>query len=193
MYKPFLSMKILSKFAGIENVRISLIVLIGLVAISCDGLRKASVFSSEHIELDRHNQARTEANRKVLFSWDENIADNAKKHAEYLARTNQFVHANKPNTGENLFKGTEGMYTTGDMIDFWIQEKRNFKPGIFPNISQTGKINRVAHYTQIIWDYTESDNPRLGCGKATGNGYDVLVCQYFPAGNILNQRVSPVE
>ena len=66
----------------------------------------------------------------------------------------------------------------------WSAERRNFVPGVFPNVSRTGNWFHVSHYSQIIWPTTA----RVGCGLSGGR-FDVLVCRYSPAGNIDRQRV----
>ena len=40
------------------------------------------------------------------------------------------------------------------------------------------------HYTQIVW----SNSTEVGCGMVTCDGFDIWVCQYNPAGNVVGQR-----
>ena len=71
------------------------------------------------------------------------------------------------------------------MVGRWESEKRNFVPGIFPNVSRTGNWYDVSHYTQVIWPTTT----RVGCALASNRTTDYLVCHYAPAGNIDGVRV----
>ena len=68
---------------------------------------------------------------------------------------------------------------TDEMTRNWVRERQNFIPGIYPNVSRTGRWEDVAHYTQMIWPTTTD----LGCGMATGRGQQWLVCRYSPGGN----------
>ncbi len=66
------------------------------------------------------------------------------------------------------------------MLNVWIMEKRNFVPGLFPNVSRTGNWADVGHFTQMVWPTTTS----VGCGVQRGIGrFDWLICRYAPPGN----------
>jgi hypothetical protein len=71
------------------------------------------------------------------------------------------------------------------MIDAFVEERRDFTPGTFPEVSRTGKWKDVGHYTQIIWPETQ----KVGCAIARGEHWDFLVCRYWPAGNIVGRKV----
>ncbi len=81
--------------------------------------------------------------------------------------------------------GTSGYYSAEDMIGSFLEEARDFRPGLFPSVSRTGNWDDVSHYTQLIWPTTQS----VGCAIARGGGNEVLVCRYWPKGNIDNRRV----
>jgi hypothetical protein len=66
------------------------------------------------------------------------------------------------------------------MVDGWGNEKQFYIAGIFPNVSSSGNWEDVGHYTQVIWRNTT----HVGGGLSSGNGNDVLVCNYSPAGNV---------
>ena len=70
--------------------------------------------------------------------------------------------------------------TLTQMVDAWGNEKRNFLNGEYPSVSATGSPGEVSHYTQIIWQNTSE----VGCGVASAGGYNILVCDYSPQGNI---------
>ena len=86
-----------------------------------------------------------------------------------------------PRQGENLWMGTRSAYSYREMIGLLVDEGRYFRPGRFPNVSRTGSVWHVGHYTQIIWPASQ----RVGCATASNRANDYLVCRYLPAGNIV--------
>lgn len=135
--------------------------------------------------LDAHNQERARIGVKPL-EWSPVLAAQARVWADDLARRGVFEHARERfGAGENLWMGTSGYYAPEAMIGSFIREKQYFRPGTFPEVSTTGKWQDVGHYTQLIWAGTS----QLGCATATGNGRDILVCRYYPAGNVRGQQV----
>ena len=130
--------------------------------------------------LAAHNQERAQVGAPPL-KWDQQLAANAADHAAYLARVGRLVHAPREGRGiarENLSQGMLG-WGPQQMLRIWLDEKRNFVPGLFPNVSRTGRWEDVAHYSQMIWPTTTN----IGCGMATGSGSQWLVCRYSPGGN----------
>jgi hypothetical protein len=79
-----------------------------------------------------------------------------------------------------LFVGTRGAYSYGEMIGLLINERRYFRPGRFPDVSRSGNVSQVGHYTQIIWPTSQ----RVGCATAANRRSEYLVCRYLPAGNV---------
>lgn len=77
--------------------------------------------------------------------------------------------------------GTRAAYSYAEMIGSLIDERRHFRPGVFPQVSRTGDWSHVAHYTQIIWPTSR----RVGCATASNRANDYLVCRYLPAGNVV--------
>ena len=132
--------------------------------------------------LSAHNVLRVEAKVPQLV-WDNTLATGATVWAQYLARAGIFQHSDRHarrGIGENMWYGSHGRYSPEAMVGLWAAEKRNFVPGIFPNISRTGNWADVSHYTQVIWPATQ----RVGCALATNGRTDYLVCRYATAGNI---------
>jgi len=70
------------------------------------------------------------------------------------------------------------------MVALWGSEKVDYRPGIFPNNSRSGDVERVGHYTQLIW----RSSRRVGCAAAVGQDEEFLVCRYSEAGNVMGQR-----
>ncbi len=134
--------------------------------------------------LQGHNAARRNYGAAPL-AWDEGLARNAAAYAARLARSGRFEHdrqaGRRPRQGENLFMGTRGAYSYGDMVRLWVDERRYFRPGRFPNVSTSGSVWHVGQYTQIIWPASH----RVGCAVAANRVNDYLVCRYSPAGNVV--------
>ena len=129
-----------------------------------------------------HNEARRQYGVGPLV-WDETLARDATVYAQRLARTNRFEHDRQPGRaprqGENLFMGTRSAYSYDDMIRLLVEERRYFRPGRFPNVSRTGSVSHVGHYTQIVWPTTTE----VGCALASSATTDYFVCRYAPTGN----------
>ena len=133
-------------------------------------------------ELLMHHNVERKRLGKPPLAWSSKLAQDAKRWADRLARSDRLEHssqAERGGAGENLWMGYAGYYSAGDMIGGFIDERRHFKPGTFPNISRTGNWRDVGHYSQIIW----RDTQQVGCAVAKGRTNDFLVCRYWPAGN----------
>jgi hypothetical protein len=131
--------------------------------------------------LDFHNKPRAEVGSQPL-SWDPRLAAKATAYAQQLASGLPYAHASR--TGRDKTERENlGMGRLGDspfqIMQSWLNEKPNFVPGIFPNVSKTGDWYNVGHYSQMIWGTTT----HVGCGSATGAQWEYLVCRYAPPGN----------
>lgn len=139
-----------------------------------------------HRVLATHNHERAQIGVPPL-RWNPALAESAETWAEHLASTGRFEHAPEVAArpeGENLWAGTRGRFTPEAMTAAWIREKQHFQPGAFPNNSKTGRVEDVAHYTQLVW----RDTREVGCAVAAGQHEDILVCRYANAGNYRGER-----
>jgi hypothetical protein len=139
--------------------------------------------------LETHNEARRDFGTQPL-RWSEELADDAHEYATVLARRGQLEHSpgsSRRGVGENLWQGTDRSFTASDMIGRFVEEKRWFKPGRFPDVSSTGNWIDVGHYTQIVWPSTEE----VGCAVASNGRDEFLVCRYRPTGNIYDWPIAP--
>lgn len=137
--------------------------------------------------LARHNADRRQAGVPAL-TWDPALAQGAQGYANELARLNLLRHSPKLSRrglGENLWMGTRDHFRPASMVGAWASERSMFSPGRFPAVSRTGNWADVGHYTQMIWPGTQ----RVGCAIAKSANADVLVCRYWPSGNVDGQRV----
>lgn len=140
--------------------------------------------------LAAHNRERARVGVPAL-AWDEALAADAAGWAEALARTDSFEHSpadpSDPNVpGENLWAGTPGAWAPEEMVGYWVAEKRDYKPGIFPAVSHSGDLEQVGHYTQLIWRRTR----KVGCALARSSKEDILVCRYSEGGNVVGEAVT---
>ena len=136
--------------------------------------------------LAAHNAARAAVGTPPL-GWSDVLAADAGPWAQSLAQRGRLEHSasgDRAGAGENLWMGTAGAYTTAQMVDGWTAERENFHPGIFPDVSKDG-WQAVGHYTQMIWRGTT----QVGCALAHSERWDVLVCRYAPAGNMMGEAV----
>ena len=79
--------------------------------------------------------------------------------------------------------GSRGAFSPEQMVQYWISEKAHYRPGMpFPHVSRTGNWADVAHYTQVVWPWTEE----VGCAIASNGRDEFLVCRYRPTGNIVD-------
>jgi hypothetical protein len=136
--------------------------------------------------LAAHNRERS-AQGIAALAWDPALAAEAAAWGGELAASGAFEHApdsgDEDPQGENLWAGTRGAYAPEEMVDGWIEEKRHFRPGRFPDNSRTGDFEDVGHYTQLMW----RDTDRVGCALAAGAEEEVLVCRYRTAGNVVGE------
>ncbi len=140
-------------------------------------------FSDQVLAL--HNAERIRLGIAPL-AWNPQLAAGARDWAGNLAARGVLQHSRNPGgAGENLWMGTSGAYPPEAMIGAFVNEARYFQPGRFPQVSRTGRWSDVGHYTQLIWPATRE----VGCALVAGRHWDVLVCRYYPAGNIIGQQV----
>lgn len=132
--------------------------------------------------LQAHNEERAAKGVPDLI-WSDDLARDAAEWADKLKGSATLRHAGARGQGENLWLGSKGYYAPSTMVGYWIDEKADYRPGRFPDISRTGNWSDVGHYTQIIWRNTRE----VGCAVATDAEFDYLVCRYFPAGNWMGE------
>lgn len=158
--------------------------MVGLVLAAAVGVPAGAAGIKDAI-LAAHNAARADAGTPDL-AWSDQLAADAAPWARELARRGTLEHSpaqGRAGEGENLWMGTAGAYTLGQMVGGWTAEKASFRPGVFPDVATRGGWQAVGHYTQMIW----RDTTQVGCALATSGHWDVLVCRYAPAGNMVGE------
>lgn len=133
-----------------------------------------------------HNRERSKMGAPPL-AWDNELAKGAQAWASHLSATGRFEHSpdgpgSKP-VGENIWAGTAARFQPESMVGLWVEEKKFYRPGVFPSNSVTGNMHDVTHYTQVIW----SSSRKVGCGLSRSTREDILVCRYSEAGNVMGQ------
>lgn len=157
-----------------------------LLALPAASLRAEGVATSRdggfvYTLLTMHNRERSRLGEAPLV-WSGELAADAQRWADHLASTGTFAHMDgrQSGAGENIWRGTAGYYSTADMVDTFVDERSDYHPGRFPNVSKSGSWHNIGHYTQMIWP----DTRKVGCAVSRGQGADVMVCRYWPAGNV---------
>jgi hypothetical protein len=156
-----------------------------LLSHSAQGQDRVSSFAERL--LAAHNAERVRIGAPPL-RWSGALAKDADAWAEVLAKRGQLQHSTsevRHGMGENLWMGSAGYFSAEDMIGGFVSERDKFLAGTFPQVSRTGNWADVGHYTQLIWPGTQE----VGCAVAKGQGNDVLVCRYSPAGNVIGQKI----
>lgn len=130
--------------------------------------------------LAAHNRERMEVGAQPL-EWDPKLASDAASYGPVLASLRHLVHSprdGRPGERENLAMAWHGTLSPEQLVDMWSREKLLLEPGLFPNVSRTGRWEDVAHYTQMVWPTTT----RVGCAIYAAD-WDYLICRYSPPGN----------
>lgn len=130
--------------------------------------------------LAAHNQERALVGAPPL-QWDPRLAADAASYGPVLASLHQLVHSpreSRPGERENLAMAWHGTLRAEQLVGMWTREKLLIQPGLFPAVSQTGRWQDVAHYTQMVWPTTT----RVGCAIFAAD-WDYLICRYSPPGN----------
>lgn len=149
--------------------------------------------AEEQAALQAHNAERTNTPGVGPLQWSPELAQFAAQWAQQMAASGNFNHRsgedlknNNPlapgqdQLGENLWMGSAGGWTVAQQVQDWINEKADYDYA--GNTCADGK--QCGHYTQVVWKNTQL----VGCGKATGNGQDYLVCNYHKGGNVGGQK-----
>ena len=171
--------------------RVHLRALVAALAVASSAGALAQNTQAERAWLQEHNAARSDFGSPPL-RWSARLAREAQTWAESLAVRNTLIHSRlqeRGEAGENLWMGSRGYFTPSRMIASFVDERADFVPGRFPQVSRTGRWSDVGHYTQIVWPQTRE----VGCAMASGPQFDTLVCRYWPAGNRIGETIRPAS
>jgi len=132
--------------------------------------------------LSIHNSYRAQFNIKPIF-WDDALASDAARYLLLHAKGGELLPSpenSRQGFGENVHRASAGALRPYAMAETWASERFNLRLGKFPDVSQTGNVADVEHYTQMIWEGTR----RIGCATRRVRGFDYLLCRYSPPGNV---------
>jgi uncharacterized protein YkwD len=138
------------------------------------------------VALEYHNRVRKEVGAPPL-QWSKELAAYAQEWAAHLAAKGCSM-AHRPRSGEwaqqygeNLFWGSNSLYSVKDACVSWYSEKKDFTGPVFTG----NEANVVGHYTQMVWRSTT----KVGIGVARcSNGAIIIVANYDPPGNYLGEN-----
>lgn len=128
--------------------------------------------------LTLHNTKRALHGASPL-SWDSTLAQYAQNYADKYDCSGLLLHSGGQ-YGENLAVGYQSV-SSG--FDAWYNEGNNY---------DYSSANTFNHFTQIIW----KDTTKLGCAIkdcSSENWGIYLICEYDPAGNMVNYGASNLE
>lgn len=133
--------------------------------------------------------------------WSKELASQAARWADELARQGCAMTHSSSKFGENLFwasplkvstKGEQGErrvrhelqeVTEQQVVDSWASEQQWYSHKTNTCNAPPGK--GCGHYTQVVWRNTSE----VGCARAVcSDNSQIWVCNYAPAGNIIGQR-----
>ncbi|CAH1773107.1 unnamed protein product [Owenia fusiformis] len=162
------------------------------------GYSQTTVF--EKNILKRHNELRALHENTPPLKWHKSMATRALNYCRSLARTGRFAHSSSasrknPHAGENLWRMSSTIKAQPNHLDsFGIKAAQDWYDEIkYYDYKKPVFGTKTGHFTQLVWDNTES----VGCGLASGkkgmwNTYTVC-CQYTPPGNYIGQFAQRVH
>ena len=114
------------------------------------------------------------------IQWSDELAAEAQKWADYLAKKGcKMKHSNSSN-GENIFWSNYES-TPDEVVNDWASEIKYYRGGKI----KSSKVHIYGHYTQVVWSNTKY----VGCGRAKcKNGEEIWVCTYSPRGNYIGEK-----
>jgi pathogenesis-related protein 1 len=166
------------------------LVIAAILTVSWSALQRSHAQTNGNFEntiLQIHNSERAAVNVPPI-AWSASLAADAQSYAQHLTTlglgpSDILPHATGTGQGENLSWGTAGFYSPADGVRQWAAEKHNYNGGPITQAHFAKGAPMIGHYTQMVWKNTSE----VGCGTASSNTLEVLVCRYSPPGNYLGQ------
>ncbi len=135
-----------------------------------------------------HNTWRSETGVPDL-TWSQDLANEAQKWADTLAKGGCFPKHSLGRYGENIYIASPASSTDGitsiqritpkDVLDSWGNEVKDY------NYEDNSCHGVCGHYTQVVWKNTT----KVGCGAALcSDKSQIWVCQYTPQGNMAGEK-----
>uniref|UniRef100_A0A182NHH2 SCP domain-containing protein n=1 Tax=Anopheles dirus TaxID=7168 RepID=A0A182NHH2_9DIPT len=138
--------------------------------------------------LKHHNEYRKRHGAADLVLHKELVRD-AQQWAEILARDDRFTYRQNSKYGENLYclwsSDRNARPSARDVCRSWYEEVKQYAFTVEPRAAIKG-----GQFTQMVWKGTKE----LGVGMGqTRNGKVIVVCTYYPRGNVLGQFMANVS
>ena len=148
------------------------------------------------LEIKKHNELRKKHHVDDLI-LNKELMQIAQKHAEKIAKTNNFSHSDDKSrelkdhkgewVGENIYyfsTSAKLTYASGSSSQAWYDEIKNYN--FEKGESSNGGV--VGHFTQVVWKNTKE----AGFGLAFGKNECYVVGNYYPGGNFNNEEKNNV-
>ncbi|XP_055607515.1 uncharacterized protein LOC129755176 isoform X1 [Uranotaenia lowii] len=138
--------------------------------------------------LRHHNEYRRRHGAADLVLHKELVRD-AQQWAEILARDDRFTYRQNSKYGENLYclwsSDRHAKPSPKDVCRSWYEEVKQYAFQVEPR-----GVIKGGQFTQMVWKGTRE----LGVGIGqTRSGKVIVVCTYYPRGNVLGQFVQNVQ
>ncbi|XP_053689587.1 uncharacterized protein LOC128738462 [Sabethes cyaneus] len=138
--------------------------------------------------LRHHNEYRRRHGAPDLVLHKELLRD-AQQWAEILARDDRFTYRQNSKYGENLYclwsSDRHAKPNPKDVCRSWYEEVKQYSFNVEPR-----GVIKGGQFTQMVWKGTKE----LGVGVGqTRSGKVIVVCTYYPRGNVLGQFVANVQ
>lgn len=138
--------------------------------------------------LRHHNEYRRKHGAPDLVLYKELVRD-AQQWAEILARDDRFTYRQNSKYGENLYclwsSDRHAKPNPKDVCRSWYEEVKQYAFNVEPR-----GVIKGGQFTQMVWKGTKE----LGVGLGqTRSGKVIVVCTYYPRGNVLGQFVANVQ
>ncbi|XP_053664472.1 uncharacterized protein LOC128713635 [Anopheles marshallii] len=132
--------------------------------------------------LKHHNEYRRRHGAMDLV-LDKELVRDAQQWSEILARDDRFTYRQNSKYGENLYclwsSDRNARPNARDVCRSWYEEVKQYAFTVEPRTAIKG-----GQFTQMVWKGTKE----LGVGMGqTRTGKVIVVCTYYPRGNILGQ------
>lgn len=130
-----------------------------------------------------HNVYRAK-HKAMALKLNEDLNKLAQKWAEHLASIRTLKHSDckwkDDIVGENIaykWMSNGGEFTGQEVTDNWYNEVEKYDYNV-------GRSQGTGHFTQVVW----KGSLEIGMGMArASDGSFYVVCNYFPAGNIIGR------
>lgn len=127
--------------------------------------------------LNSTNLYRYQHSASYLY-WNTSLAEYAQNYSSFCL----WEHSHNNRNGENLARGYTNVTAA---VAAWGDEREMYD---FDATNPTGFSEPTGHFTQLVWQSTQA----VGCGWTDCDGMNdlqgvFLVCEYWPAGNLVGQ------